>query len=135
MAICTAKVPTPPDAPLIEGQFSGKPRVKYDYTFTTSDPEEHKVFYWIEWDDGTVEQDDWIGPYNSGENVNISHSWAQKNIFIIKAKAKDIYGAESDFTELAVTISKNREFDFNIYLLEQLFEQFLKALQILKYLI
>jgi hypothetical protein len=125
----------PPNEPLINGQLSGKPLVEYNYTFITTDPEGHDVYYWIEWDDGTVEQDDWIGPYKSDEIINISHSWSEKKIFIIKAKTKDIYGAESDFTELTVTIPRNKTFNFNVYLLEQLFEQFLKALQMLKYLI
>ena len=43
----------------------------------------------------------------------------------------------SDYCEISVSLTtpKNKAFNFNIYLLEQLFEQFLNALQILKYLV
>ena len=125
----------PPNAPLIDGQSYGKIRVEYDYTFNTTDPEGHDVHYWIEWGDGTVEQDDWIGPYSSSEKVKLSHSWSQKKTFIIKAKAKDIFDAESDFTELSVTISRTKVFKFSNYLLELFFEILLNAFPLPKYLI
>jgi len=55
---------TPPDAPEIDGPTSGAAGTSYEYTFTTTDPDDHDVYYYIEWGDGEIE--DWIGPYESG---------------------------------------------------------------------
>jgi hypothetical protein len=47
----------------------------------------------IDWDDG--EKTEWIGPVNSGEGINLVHSWNQKGTYIIKAWAKDSLEGES----------------------------------------
>jgi uncharacterized protein involved in tellurium resistance len=38
----------------------------------------------------------------------MSHSWNEKDTYTIKCKAKDNYGAESDWETLSVTIPKTR---------------------------
>ena len=119
----------------VDGPDRGKPEVVYDYTFTTTDPEGHDVYYWIEWGDGTVEQNKWLGPYSSGEKVNLSHSWTEKATFIIKAKAKDIFDDESGNTEFSVTIPRYKAFNFNFNLLGWLFERFLNLFPILQRLL
>ncbi len=54
---------------------------------------------------GDTSNSGWIGPYNSGEIVNSSHSWTRKGNFNIKVKAKDIYGYQSDWSDpLSVTM-------------------------------
>jgi hypothetical protein len=63
----------------------------------SSDPDGDNVFYYIEWGDGT--NTSWIGPYLSGEIVNISHSWMNEGMYSIKAKAKDIDDTESSWSE------------------------------------
>jgi len=74
----------------------------YEYTFTSTDPEGHSLYYFIDWDDGNIEY--WIGPYNSGEPAKVSHSWSQKGGYTIKAFAKDIYEAESGQASFKVNI-------------------------------
>jgi len=68
-------------------------------------PDDHDVYYYIEWGDDEIE--DWIGPYESGEEVTISHTWAEQGAFTIRAKAKDIYDAESDWGTLEVEMPVN----------------------------
>jgi hypothetical protein len=114
----------PPDAPIIDGPNRGKTGKEYDYTVSTTDSEGHDVYYWIEWGDGTVEQNKWIGPYSSGEVVNLSHSWDEKDTFTIEVKAKDIFNDESNSTVFTVTIPRNKVFNFNFNLLSWLFERF-----------
>ena len=114
----------PPDAPTVNGPNRGNPGTLYDYTVSTTDPEVHDVYYWIEWGDGTVEQNKWIGPYSSGEKVNLSHSWDEKDTFTITAKAKDTFDDESSSTEFTVTIPRYKTFNFNYNLLNWLFERF-----------
>ncbi len=125
-----------PDAPTIIGLIKGKPGVEYDYTFTTTDDEGDDVYYWIEWGDGTVEQDNWIGPYSSGEKVTFSHSWDKKETFIIKAKAKDIYDSESEWAYLIVQIPRNRMSVNSLFQLLfgrfSLLEVFLRAMNLLR---
>ena len=55
------------------------------------------VSYYIEWGDGT--NTSWIGPYPSGEEISASHSWNQTGNYMVQAKAKNIYDAESDWSE------------------------------------
>ena len=114
----------PPEAPIIKGPASGKAGVEYDYTFVTIDPNDDDVYYYIEWGDGNVEE--WIGPYNSSEEITLGHSWEENGTYIIKAKAKDTYDIESHWTELVVTMPRNKVL-YNSYLL-----RFLEQLPILR---
>ncbi len=64
---------------------------------STLDPDGDDVFYLIDWDDGTTS--DWLGPYQSGEIVEITHEWTEPGTYGIKAKAKDIHDGESDWSD------------------------------------
>jgi hypothetical protein len=95
-----------PFPPHISGQTSGKPGETQDFTFYTIDPEGDDVYIYIEWGDNTT--GDWIGPYPSGEWVTASHTWDEKGTYDIKALAVDIYGYESDWATLPVSIPRNK---------------------------
>jgi len=86
-----------PDKPTINGPTFGKPNNEYTFEFTASDPENENVFYYIDWGDGTYE--DWIGPYTSGETIEVTHEWTNLGDYEIKAKAKDINGARGLWSE------------------------------------
>ena len=96
-----------PSPPVIDGPVSGKIREKHEYTFNATDPDGDDVYYWIDWDDGQVEE--WIGPYESGEEVTLNHTWYKKGIYTIRAKAKDIHGDESEWATLEVTMPVSQE--------------------------
>jgi len=96
---------TPPYAPWITGPKRGKPGQEYNYTFYTEDAHYDYVYYYIEWDDGNYSG--WIGPYYSGEELVISYTFLEKGTYYIRAKAKDVYGAESDWSYLKVKMPKN----------------------------
>ena len=93
----------PPNKPTIKGPSFGKVGDELEFTFNATDPDEDDIEYHIDWDDG---KDEWIGPYNSGEEVTKSHIWDTQGIYVIKAKARDIYGEESDLGFFQVTIEK-----------------------------
>jgi hypothetical protein len=119
----------PPDRPSIEGQTNGKAGVEYTYSFTTIDPYESDVYYYIEWGNGNFE--DWIGPYNSGEKVTISHTWSEEDTYTIRAKARNIYSAQSDWATLEVTMPLNQQ----IYIppvLQKILESFPNLFPILR---
>ena len=95
-----------PDAPTIDGPTSGKPGSIYMFIFSTTDPEEKDVYYYIDWGDNTFEE--WIGPYCSGEEAIFNHAWSEKGTYYIRAKAKNIDGVESPWGTLKVTMPRNK---------------------------
>jgi hypothetical protein len=95
-----------PLAPIIDGPNSGKTGKNYDFTFITTDPNEDDIYYYIDWGDGNIE--DWDGPYESGVQISASHSWSSNNVFSIKVKAKDIYGAEGPWGVLKINIPRTK---------------------------
>jgi len=126
---------TPPDKPTIDGPSSGKPRIKYEYTFSADDPEDHEVSYFINWGDGTY--DGWTDYVESETEVKLEHTWTEKitYTYTIKAKAKDIYGAESGWAEFEVKIKpRNKPFSFNFNLLSWLFERYPHLFPILRFI-
>jgi hypothetical protein len=100
--LVTILIDRPPNTPTINGPAKGKPGTSYLYTFTTTDPDGEMVYYYIEWGDGQVSE--WVGPYNSGAKASVTHQWAQKGNYTIRAKAKDVYNAESDWGTLKITM-------------------------------
>ncbi|MGF3554248.1 MAG: C25 family cysteine peptidase [Thermoplasmatota archaeon] len=126
--------PNNPNSP--EGPSSGKISVEYTFSTSTTDPNDDPVFYWFDWGDGT--NTGWIGPYNSGTSTSSKHTWTTKGTYQVKVKAKDVFGAESDWSDpLLVTISRNRGIDklllrlFDIHpLLFKILPLFFKGLKI-----
>jgi len=99
----------PPNAPGIDGPESGKAGTSYEYGFTATDPDGDDIAeYIVDWCDGTGEEAI-TGPFASGEEAIASHTWAEKNTYIIKAKAKDIHDAESNWGYLEVTMPFNQQ--------------------------
>jgi hypothetical protein len=96
----------PPNTPTIKGPTSGKVGTEYDYTFVSTDPDGDNLYYYIEWGDDTVEE--WIGPYASGEEITLTHTWYEKGTYTLRVKAKDTYGVESDWATQLISISKNK---------------------------
>ena len=78
---------SPPTAPIIQGSAHGKAKVEQEYTVYATDPDGDDLYYYIDWGDGTFE--DWIGPYTSGEKIKVSHTYAKKGTYTIKAQSKD----------------------------------------------
>lgn len=79
-----------PNAPTISGEIKGKKGTTYEYIFNAVDPNGDHVYYFVDWGDGTTEN--WIGPFPSGQDVKVNHTWAKKGEYVIIAEAKDTYG-------------------------------------------
>jgi hypothetical protein len=86
-----------PNPPTIEGPTSGKVGQPYTYTFKSTDPDNDNVYYFINWGDQT--NSSWLGPYPSGQEILVNHTWAQTGVYAITAKAKDIHDDESNWSE------------------------------------
>ena len=96
----------PPYTPSIDGQAKGGTGEICSYKFFTIDPNNDKIFYYIDWGDGS--NTGWLGPYKSGEQITVNHTWSKKGNYVIKVKAKDMYDAESDWATLEIKMLKNK---------------------------
>lgn len=74
--------------PVIEGPIEGETGVKYDFSFTTNDPEGDDIEIYIDWGDGS--NSGWI-PCESGEEVIKSHSWSKNGLYEIRAQSRDVW--------------------------------------------
>jgi hypothetical protein len=86
-----------PNKPTIAGPETGVPGIAYEYTVGVTDPDGDSAVFLIEWGDDSVEL--WIGPYASGEDVDVLHSWDSVGQYPIRTMARDIYGAESAWSD------------------------------------
>ncbi|KYK22856.1 hypothetical protein AYK24_01740 [Thermoplasmatales archaeon SG8-52-4] len=114
----------PPNPPIINGPINGNAGTEYEYTFVSIDIDDDDVYYYIIWDDGYLEI--WDGPYPSGTNINITHTYTEEGTYTIKAKAKDILDKESDWSEFEVTMPREKVVS------KDLFYQFLERFPILQ---
>jgi hypothetical protein len=122
----------PPTVPTIFGRSKGIAWRAYHYAFIAVEPDRDKVYYFIDWGDNN--NSGWIGPYSSGELITESHKWSKNGTYIIKAKAKDSYGAESDWGQLEVTMPLSYNI-VNHPFINWLFERFPNAFPIFRYLL
>jgi hypothetical protein len=119
----------PPETPEIRGSANGKTGTNYTYYFSTSDPEDNNIYYYVDWDDGS--NSGWYGPYTSGTEKSLSHTWSSDGTYSIKIKAKDTFNDESDWNTLEVTMP--RTISFNSMFLK-LLERFPHAFPLLRHL-
>lgn len=119
----------PPETPIIEGPAKGKIKTSYDYTFVADDLDDDTLFYYIDWGDGLTEE--WIGPYSSGQTITVSHSWTEKNSYIINAKVKDNHNMESEWATLDISMPYSYTSSFHL-LWMKLFERYPNILPIIR---
>jgi len=112
----------PPEEPTINGKVKGKPGTEFEYKFVSTDPEGDNIEYCIDWGDSTGEV--WIGPYTSGAEAMVKHSWSEQGDYTIKAKARDVNGAESYWATLEVSMPKTHTSNSLIQLFLKMFERF-----------
>jgi len=94
--------PLKPDTP--DGPTEGEANVEYNYTTCTTDPDGHQLQYGWDWQ-GDFIVDEWTDFYPSGIEVTVSHSWSLPGPRWIRVKAKDVFGAESEWSDpLMVTL-------------------------------
>jgi hypothetical protein len=83
--------------------------VNHEYTFSVgpiTDPEDDSVYCYFDWGDGN--NTGWLGPYSSGQIIHASHTWTQPGVYVIRAKLKDTYGAETVWSDPhPITITDN----------------------------
>jgi hypothetical protein len=123
----------PPERPeRTDGEKKLKLGEEYSFTTSTTDADGDQVYYKWNWGDGSISE--WDGPYESGETVESSHIWYEKGDYEITVKAKDIFDAESDWSQPdPVTVPRNK-ISINTIIM-RLFEQFPNAFPIIRQLL
>jgi predicted acyl esterase len=91
-----------PSKPSILGPNRGGSGIAYTFRFNSTDIENEDYELFVDWGDGT--NTSWIGPFASGNEVTLNHTWTVKQIFSIKAKARDVNGAESEWSTHNINI-------------------------------
>jgi len=95
----------PPNPPSINGEPKGKAGEEYPFNFTSFDVDGDDIFYFIDWGDDS--NSGWLGPYNSGQSIDLSHIWEEQGYYDIRAKCKDVYGDESDWSTFEISMPKS----------------------------
>ncbi len=101
--------PAKPSSP--QGPSNGKIKQEYTFTTSTTDPDNDQVYYMWDWGNGIFSE--WIGPYDSGVECNVIHSWNQQGIYEIKVKAKDVYNFESEWSD-SISVSMPKVINFSL---------------------
>lgn len=118
----------------IQGENYGLGGKEYEFTFTSTDSDDHDIFYMVDWDDG--ERTEWLGPYSSGETITLSHKWKLKGTYWIKAWAKDTVGGESSqgSHKIIILTSSTRSYQRNPMILPIL-EEYLWCFPVINYIL
>ncbi len=104
------------------GISSGNISIKYNFSTSSTEPNGDRIQYGWDWDGNDI-VNDWTGLYPSGQVIQTTNSWNSRGNYIIKVKAKDEFGTESDWSEpISVTMPK---FKIN-YHINILFQRFLQ---------
>ena len=98
-----------PCTPKINGATSGSAGKEKYYNFSATDPDGDNISYCIDWGDESEEF--CIGPFPSGEEITSSHSWNEEGDYTLRVKARDTYGAESNYATLQVSMPKTNKFN------------------------
>jgi hypothetical protein len=83
-----------PDRP--DGPSSGNIRLELTYTSRSSDPDGDVMYFLFDWGDGTTSP--WMKQQDLGEGI-ATHTWLLRGTYAVKVKAKDIFDAESDWSD------------------------------------
>lgn len=97
---------TAPNIPTIAGPSKAKTGEDIEFTITGSDPDGDNMYFILDWGDESEEET--IGPYPSDQDIKVTHNWAEDGIYIVRVKARDLDGAESDWNTLKVTTPKSK---------------------------
>ena len=112
-----------PETTRIIGPESGSAGTPVEYKFLCTDPDGDQLYYFVDWGDHTVEE--WIGPYNSGEEAAVSHTWQEQGVYVIGAVARDVYGLEGEWFQIEVTMPRSKTISLPILkLLQDYLDQF-----------
>ncbi len=114
----------PPNSPIIDGPQQGKEELKYTYTAITTDPDGDQIFYIWNFSD-SIELIETLIPLDSGEICKLNHTFAEKGDYTLRVKSRDIYDAESEWSDpLEISIPKTKIYNTFIQLFYKILGRF-----------
>jgi len=119
----------PPNSPVIVGSAKGNTGTEYVYKISSIDPDNNPVQFYVDWGDGTT--NDWSYEQASGQRIWLYHTWKNDGTYMIKAKARDVLGLESNWSTMEVTMPFSYETP-QFHFIEWLLERFPNAFPILR---
>ena len=119
----------PPEAPIISGPIEGKTGIEYSINFSSTDQDGDDVYYYVYWGDSWPI---WYGPFPSGKEIKLNHTWTSKLSYTIRVKAKDEYGFKSDWTRQEIIIPKTKSNEHNLNIFSLFYKQFPNMIMLLK---
>lgn len=96
--------PAQPSTP--SGETAGYHGTSYLYETSAVDPDGDDVFYQFDWGDGV--QSNWLGPYLSGVAMQASYRWDVPGLYMVKARARDVFGQQSSWSSTLSVEMMNR---------------------------
>jgi len=99
----------PPDIPDISGPTNGKVGEKLFFNSILNDPNDDQVYYkWYVYGANVPYCPDWLGPYNSRDEVEFNLTFESEGTYEIYVQVKDEHGLYSTLTDypLEVTITE-----------------------------
>jgi len=117
----------------ITGTENGNPRNEYSYTSVGFDVDDDDIYFLFDWGDGT--DSGWQGPYKSGENITLQHSWNLKGNYNVKVKSIDDPNSDGDLSDgdesewsnpLSISMPKTKEImkSYILRLIERIVQRF-----------
>jgi len=80
----------------------------YQFTTSTTDPENHDLYYEFDWGDGTFIE---VGPFSSGATAAPSHIWSEAGSIVkIRVRARDIFYEYSPWSDITTCVVPGFEF-------------------------
>ena len=103
-----------PLTPIVDGPTTGAAGEEYMFSAKSYDSNGDMLYYMWDWGDGNVT--DWEGVYYPGVDIYEYHTYTQQGAYVVKVKAKDTNGYESEWGYLNVIMPRKR-FTNTIFLL------------------
>lgn len=107
-----------PNKPVINGPTWLLKNRENTFTISATDPDLDMIYYYINFSDGSQTQ--YLGPYPSGQEISINHSWEESGDYFIQVQATDIYQKDGEFNfhQLKIGLMKHRLSFFRDFILE-----------------
>lgn len=96
ITISSDQPPNTPESPI--GPDTGWTGVIYNFTVSTTDPDGDSLCYQFDW--GDSDTSDWSDLVPSETVVTMSKSWSSPATYSVKARAKDVKGAFSEWSNI-----------------------------------
>lgn len=122
----------PPEKPSLTGVSEVNAGSLYTLTVNAEDINDDQIKYHIDWGD---EEEEWTGLKTQGTDVEVTHTYNIKDDYTITVYAQDEGGLDGPPATKSITVPKIKPFDYNLNILNWLFEHFSNLFPILKYLI